>query len=101
QLYRRMRAATFTRPARVHTTLAILHYVVKRARNLRSEWDDRDIGRHGTITALGDLVMALSGVSGSEPAVRLALFAARQTAEYYADVKPFGRIEPFADYFKA
>lgn len=100
-VYRRLHATMFTPVERAHTALAILHYVVKRARNLRTEWKELDIGRHGTITALGDLLMALAPVAQSGLAIRLALFAARQTAEYYADIKPFGRIEPFVHYFKA
>ncbi|HXO20915.1 MAG TPA: hypothetical protein VOA87_13445 [Thermoanaerobaculia bacterium] len=85
---------------RVHLTLAILHYSVKRARNLKAEWEGRDTGRHGILTGMGDLIRCLNPVQGAGTSIRIALYATLHISEYYADVRPFGRIEPLNYYFE-
>lgn len=97
---RRLLARRYTFEERVHLTLAILHYSVKRARNLRTEWDGRDTGRHGILTGLEDLIRCLGPVRDAEVAISLVIHAALHISEYYADIPPFGRIEPFNSYFE-
>lgn len=94
-------AKRYSREERIHLTLAILHYSVKRARNLLTEWNDRDIGRHGILTGIGDLIRCLSYVPQANISIRISIYAALHIAEYYKGVRPFGRIEPFNSYFEA
>ena len=86
---------------RLHLTLGILHYSVKRARNLRGEWDGRDIGRHGILTAIADLIVSLTERRETESALQLCIFAALHISAEYAEVQPYGRIEPLNAYFEA
>ncbi len=98
---RRLRGRAYTAEDRVHVALALLHYAVKRARNLLSEWEHRDIGRHGIITCIGDLICALAANRTEGPTVRIGLYATLHISRTYADVKPYGRIEPLTTYLMA
>lgn len=86
---------------KLHLSLAILHYSVKRARNLLTEWEGRDIGRHGILTGVGDLIRCLTHVDDAGTTVRICLYATWNIAEMYAGVRPYGRIEPMNAYFFA
>jgi hypothetical protein len=85
----------------LHLTLAIIHYAVKRARNLLTEWGGLDIGRHGILTGIGDLIRSLARVEGTETAVRICLYATLHIEKFYSNVTPFGRVEPMNAYFQA
>jgi len=93
-------ARRYSLEERIHLSLAILHYAVKRARNLKTEWDGRDIGRHGILTGIGDLIFCLSVIPQADITIRIAIYAALHIGEYYSSIHPFGRIEPFNAYFK-
>lgn len=94
-----MGAARFSPPARLHCTLALLHYTVKRVRNLLFEWEERDIGRHGALTAIADLIWSLSHSRRSEVAIEISLYAVLRISEEYRNVVPYGRVEPLNLYF--
>lgn len=96
---RRLLAKRFSASDRIHVALAIVHYAVKRSRNLLHEWDGRDIGRHGILTALGDLIWSLSWIEKSEPTIQICLFGALRISEFYRRVEPYGRLEPLNFYF--
>jgi hypothetical protein len=85
---------------RAHVSLFLLHYLVKRARNLRQEWDMRDIGRHGALTVLSDVLTVLAPVSAAEPTIQMTIYASLHICEYYREIPPFGRIEPLTSYFQ-
>lgn len=97
----RILARRYSPAERIHLSLAILHYGVKRARNLRTEWDNRDIGRHGILTSIGDLIYCLSFIPQADVSIRISIYAALHIGEYYSAIRPFGRIEPFNSYFEA
>jgi hypothetical protein len=84
---------------KTHVTLAIAHYSVKRARNLLTEWEGRDIGRHGIVTGIGDLIRALATAPESETAIRICLCAVFHIERFYCEVTPYGRIEPMNGFF--
>lgn len=86
---------------KIHLSLGILHYSVKRARNLLIEWEGRDIGRHGIITGIGDLIRCLAKIKDSDTSIRICLYATLNITKYYSGVRPYGRIEPMNAYFKA
>jgi hypothetical protein len=85
----------------VHVTLAVVHYSVKRARNLLREWDGLDIGRHGIVTGLCDLVRSLAPVEYADASIRICLFGVLNLERFYAGVQPYGRVEPINGYFDA
>lgn len=97
----KLRSKRYTLTEKTHVTLSILHYSVKRARNLLTEWDGRDIGRHGVLTAIGDLVRCLARVTDSGTAIRICLFAVFHIERFYCDVQPYGRIEPMNGFFQS
>jgi hypothetical protein len=99
--FRRLRAWPYSPEERIQLTLTILHYNVKRARNLLVEWKRLDIGRHGILTGIGDLIVALAPIRQSEIAIRISLFAAMHIEAHFADVEAYGRIEPMNVYFLA
>lgn len=85
----------------VHMTLALMHYSVKRARNLLGEWHQLDIGRHGILTAIGDLIYSLSLIESTQIAIRICLYAVLHIELAYAVIAPFGRFEPMNSFFTA
>jgi hypothetical protein len=98
---RRLRASGYSLIEKTHVTLAILHYGVKRARNLLKEWERRDIGRHGILTGIGDLIGSLAAVKDGATAVRICLYAVFHIEKFYADIQPYGRVEPLNAFFEA
>jgi hypothetical protein len=100
-MLKRLSARRYDSVARVHVSLTILHYAVKRARNLLAEWGNRDIGRHGILTGIGDLIRALALAQDSRIAIRISLYAALHISIFYQRVKPYGRLEPLNAYFVA
>jgi len=84
----------------VHTTLAVLHYAVKRARNLKQEWELRDTGRHGIINGIATLTLKLLDRPDTEITIRIALYAVFHISKEYKDVQPYGRIEPLNSFFQ-
>lgn len=94
-------ARRFSDADRVHVTLAIAHYCVKRARNLLTEWEGRDIGRHGALTGLGDMVRSMAYVSGQDATAKICVYAILRIARLYRDVTPYGRVEPLSELFDA
>jgi hypothetical protein len=86
---------------KIHLSLAILHYAVKRAKNLLNEWNGLDIGRHGILTGIGDLISSLAPIKDSQVTIRLCLNATFHISKYYAGVAPYGRVEPLNAYFIA
>jgi hypothetical protein len=97
----RLRAKRYDLCEKIHMTLAILHYSVKRARNLLTEWENRDIGRHGILTGVGDLIRSLAKVDNTNTAIRICLYATLHITGFYSNVEPYGRIEPLNAYFLA
>lgn len=85
----------------LHLTLAIMHYAVKRARNLRQEWGGLDIGRHGILTGICDLIRSLARHGKTDTAIQICLFAAYHIERDYLKIKPYGRVEPMNAYFEA
>jgi hypothetical protein len=103
---RRMVARRYDGVGRVHLTLAVVHYCVKRGRNFLREWQDEnnsplDIGRHGILTGLADLVSTLAPLPDSNASIRICLYGSLHVAKAYLNVRPFGRIEPMNAYFEA
>lgn len=99
-------ARRLSNSGRLHVTLTIVHYCVKRARNFVNEWQDSqgrplDIGRHGILTGLGDIVLALAPVPGARGSIRICLYGALHISRVYSNVAPFGRIEPLNIFFEA
>lgn len=76
----------------------IVHYLIRRARNLRSEWGDRDVARHGFVTALSDLIDSLADARAPQDTVILCELAIKHICVAYADVTPWGRTEPLNDF---
>lgn len=85
---------------RVHLTLAVMHYAVKRARNLVTEWGNLDIARHGILTGIGDLIRNLARIKGTEASIQICLYAVSKIETYYLEITPYGRVEPMNAYFK-
>lgn len=79
---------------RIVVTLHILHYCVRLGRNLQTQWTGLDIGRHGLIYNVGDLIVALNEENDSGQAIELCLYAIMHISLAYSEVKPYGRIEP-------
>jgi hypothetical protein len=96
----RLRSKRHTLTEKTHVTLSILHYSVKRARNLLTEWEGRDIGRHGVLTGIGDLVRCLATAPDSAIAIRICLAAVFHIERFYCDIEPYGRIEPMNGFFE-
>lgn len=99
--WRAIRASRVSLVEKTHVTLAILHYSVKRARNLLTEWERRDIGRHGILTGIGDLIKALAFVKDGATAIRICLYAVLHVETFYSDIRPYGRVEPMNAFFDA
>jgi len=96
----RLRARRYSLSEKTHITLALLHYSVKRARNLLTEWENRDIGRHGIVTGVGDLIRSLATVKDGATAIRICLYATLHIEKFYCEVRPYGRIEPMNAFFE-
>lgn len=84
---------------KIHTSLAILHYAVKRARNLKKEWSSRDTGRHGILRGIGNLILSLFESKDTEITIRIAIYAMFHISKEYSEIQPFGRIEPINMFF--
>lgn len=53
-----------------------------------------DVGRHAAQYQLSKLCGVLSGAQDSSPVIRVSLFAIMHISLDYADVPPYGRVEP-------
>lgn|GEM_PF-4972151 len=85
---------------RVHLTLMCCHYLVKRAGLITREWEGRDTGRHGTTTALVDLLHALSADRKNQDSIRIVLWALIHIGSVFRTIQPYGRIEPLNAIFE-
>jgi len=84
---------------RLAITLHILHYVIRRAHNLRDEWGHFDVLRQQFIANIYDLVEGLASKRDTQQIIDLCLFATMHICLGYIDVRQFGQHEPLRDYF--
>lgn len=81
---------------RVAVTLHILHYIVRRARNMVAEWKGRDVVRQAFVRDIIDLIETLRLRDSTNQIIVLAEFAILHICLSYTTVPRYGRIEPLA-----
>ena len=79
---------------RLHLTLLVCHYMVKRSRLLVAEWERRDTPRHSLLTGLIDLAGGLCLDKRNEQSLGIVLWAIAHITDAYRDVTPYGPSEP-------
>gem|GEM_PF-4806997 len=71
-----------------------LHYVVRLARNTHKEWPELDVGRHGAQYQLSKLITSMAQAPETYIVCMTAISALMRISETYAEVEPYGRVEP-------
>ena len=84
----------------LRVALHLLHYIVRRAHNLRREWGNLDTVRQQFILNIGDLIQSLNLRKGTEQIIDICLFSVMHICLGYADVPRYGRLEPLRRYYQ-
>lgn len=82
----------------VQINIHALHYLVRRAARLKSEWQ-LDNHRQIWIINLADLILCLTKRKGSEPLIQLSIDAILRVCMDYTQVPVYGSFEPVLDLF--
>lgn len=85
---------------KISVSIHIIHYIIRRAQNLRREWDNRDIVRQAFILNLYDLIKSLNLRTDTCQLIDICLYATMHLSLSYAHIPPYGRLEPLTRYFQ-
>jgi hypothetical protein len=96
---RYVRGYVYTESDRLHVTLMVCHYLVKRSRLLVREWDGRDTARHGIVSGLCDLAAELGEDERNVRSVEVVLWSLAHVTDAFKDVDPQGPVEPLVSLF--
>lgn len=84
---------------RLAVALHILHYIVRRTCNLRSEWGDLDTMRQQAILNIRDLITTLCLRRDSSQLIEVCLYATMHICLGYEGVRRYGQHEALSEYY--
>jgi len=94
----------FKKPAQLQERLAItihiLHYLIRRAHNLKEEWGNYDTIRQQYVLNIGNLIDALITRQDNDQLVEVCLFGVMHICLDYANVVHYGHYEPLIQYYQ-